>query len=184
MFAPEVPTASVVAAPAGGVASPNTLVAGAAQTDIGFFYNNGPLAAGITLNNQDALAVGSTVAPAGTTGLRETQLFVQYAFGPARVFFGAHNEDVLTAAGGSINDSGTNLGVRYDISNITLLANFDVKRNAAAGTDQRMWGLGLDYNFSKRTAALVRINQQNNDGVAAAATAETRNLMVGLIHKF
>jgi predicted porin len=191
-YSPETPTSAAAGVAPGAAQFPGVnpisgaavVTPGAAQMDLGLNYANGPLAAGLSFNTQDAIAVGSVSVPAGAAGLRQTNYYIQYAFGNARVYFGGHTEDVLSAAGVATNDNGNNLGIKYTMSNVDLMANFAVKRNAAAGTDQRIWGLGVDYNFSKRTAAVARINQANNDGVAAAATAESRNIMVGLIHKF
>ena len=160
----------------------NTLAAGGAQTDIGLFYSNGPLAAALSLYNRGDTAAAST--PGATAGMRQTNYNISYAFGTARVFFGGDTTDAIAVGGASTNSTGNNLGLRYDAGNMTFLGNYAIRRNAAANTDQRIWGLGFDYNFSKRTAAVVRMNNQTNDGAAAAAVAETRNMMVGLIHKF
>jgi predicted porin len=168
---------------AAAVAGANTGVAAtaaAAQTDIGLSYAAGPLAAGLTILNQDATAAGS--APGATAGERKTEYYLQYAFGPARVYFGGHNQDILAAGtGAATTNTGNNIGLKYTTGNMDWLANFGVRRNAAANTDQRIWALGLDYNLSKRTGVIARIAQQNND---SAAVTETRNVMVGLIHRF
>jgi predicted porin len=186
MYRPEVAAAVAgantgVAATAAAAANlTDTRVAGAAQTDIGLSYSAGPLAAGVTFLNQDATAAGS--APGATAGNRKTEYYLQYAFGPARVYFGGHNDDVLAAGTGvATTNSGNNIGLKYTTGNMDWLANFGVRRNAAANTDQRIWALGLDYNLSKRTGVIARITQQNND---TAAVTETRNVMVGLIHRF
>ncbi|MEN9538007.1 MAG: hypothetical protein RLZZ126_242 [Pseudomonadota bacterium] len=190
-WAPEVPTASVAAANPDNAALTNTLVAGAAQTDISLSYSNGPLSAAVSNYNRSDVAVGSAAIPAGATGLRQTNYNISYAFGAARVFFGGYSQDDLgVAAATSSGSNGNNLGLRYDMANMTFLANYAIRRNnnSSNGTqfgDQRIWGLGFDYNFSKRTAAVVRINNQTNDnGTAVVGTAEVRNAMVGLIHKF
>jgi predicted porin len=173
-----------VAATAAALANAtDTRVAGAAQTDIGLMYANGPLAAGLTIASQDATAAGS--APGATAGLRLTNYYVQYAFGAARVYFGGHTEDILAAGtGAATNDTGNNIGLKYNMGNMDLLWNYAVRRNAAPVGEQRIWGLGVDYNLSKRTGVIARINTANNDLAAAAAVSEQRNVMVGLIHRF
>lgn len=199
-WAPEVPSITAggtapVLAPGGAVAAGsvaqttgNVQAAGASQIDIALDYANGPLAAGVSFYSQDAVGASAAFL-AAVGGQRQTNYFLSYAFGDAKVFVGGHNQDNLAVAPGvNTNQSGYNIGGRYDMGNIAFMANYAIQRvpaNAAgASQDQRVWGLGADYKFSKRTAAYARINTQNNDNAAAGAVSEIRNAMVGLIHRF
>ena len=180
--------AGTVAVPTGVNSTFNTLAAGAAMVDIALNYANGPLAAGVSFVSQDAAAATSTTIIGGSAGQRQTNYFVSYAFGDAKVFFGGHNQDNLAAAGTSTQQSGNNLGGSYTMGSLAFMANYALQRmpaNAAgASQDQRIWGLGVDYNFSKRTGVYARMNQENRDNAAAAGASEIRNTMVGLIHRF
>jgi len=188
-WTPEMSTATAATvAGANPVSGAAVVAAAAAQTDIGLFYSNGPLNAGLSYNTQDSTAVGSVTIPAGAAGMRQTNYYVQYAFGAANLYFGGHNQDNISAAGVTTNQTGNNIGIKYTMGSIDLMANYAIQRMSVANTDQRLWGLGADYNFSKRTAAQTRINQQDNDtagaAIPAAATGQVRNVYVGLIHRF
>ena len=89
-----------------------------------------------------------------------------------------HSED--TSATG-VQTKGTSVGVAQPISGtkVTMLASYGEKTGNAA-TDAKAYNVGMNYDFSKRTAAQVMYRKVD----ANVASLDTRQVGVGLIHRF
>jgi len=161
---------------AGGTAIAET----GAITDIGAFYANGPIAAGVTRY---------TVAAAGTTSeLALTSYYGSYDFKVAKVTVGGHQRKQDNAVAASvIDDSGYGAAVDVPLSPaLTLNAHFvKVDDKATADLDTTMSAIGLNYALSKRTSTYVRyVNQKTDNATTAAQTKSASEYLVGVRHNF
>ncbi len=147
-----------------------------ATTDIGAFYANGPIAAGVTRY---------TVAAAGAASeLGLTSYYGSYNFGVAKATVGGHQRKQDSAG---IDDSGYGAAVDVPLSPaLTLSAHLvKVDDKAVADLDTTMTAIGLNYALSKRTSTYVRYVNQKTDNATTAAQIKTGSeYLVGLRHNF
>jgi len=151
-----------------------------ATTDIGAFYANGPIAAGVTRY---------TVGAAGTTTEKSlVSYYGSYDFKVAKVTVGGHQRKQEVASTGLlVEDTGYGAAVDVPLSPaLTLNAHFvKVDDKAVADLDTTMSAIGLNYALSKRTSTYVRyVNQKTDNTTAATAVKDASEYMVGLRHNF
>ncbi len=147
-----------------------------ATTDLGAFYANGPIAAGVTRY---------TVAAAGAASeLGLTSYYGSYNFGVAKATLGGHQRKQDSAG---IDDSGYGAAVDVPLSPaLTLSAHLvKVDDKAVADLDTTMTAIGLNYALSKRTSTYVRYVNQKTDNATTAAQMKTGSeYLVGVRHNF
>lgn len=152
----------------GGLAAVN------AKSDIGLFFNNGPIAAGLSFYQQDA--VNSQV-----------NLSASWNFGVAKVYVGAHTEDKKVAGPTFGTSKGFNIGADFNISpTLVVYGNYGVlDEDNAANLDKKIAALGVKYSLSKRTSVYGRLVAENNDNVNVAANIRQVNTaLIGIQHNF
>lgn len=145
----------------------------APQSDLGLFYANGALSAGLSFYNK------ASTAAAGSEYLNT--LNVKYNFGPGALYLGAHRHDNA----GSV-DVGYNLGADFAVAkNTSVLFNYEtLDDQTSANNDSRMMSLGLKYTMSKRTSAYARLVNQTVDNTTGTAVKSANATIVGLQHNF
>ncbi len=146
-----------------------------AITDIGAFYANGPIAAGVTRY---------TVAAAGTASeLGLTSYYGSYNFGVAKVTLGGHQRKQDSAG---IDDSGYGAAVDVPLSPaLTLSAHYaKVDDKAVADVDKTVAAIGLNYALSKRTSTYVRYVNEKADNATGSAIKTGSEYLVGVRHNF
>jgi predicted porin len=133
-------------------------------------YANGPLFASVSYQD-----LGDA---AGTNATNDAwKLGVGYTFGDAKVGF--VYEDVDTGAAATDRDSWLINGV-YSMGPIALKAMYgQADVGVGAGSDHKLWALGVDYNLSKRTAAYVVYGNGDND-----AGPDVSGFNIGIKHSF
>lgn len=142
-----------------------------AKSDVGFTYASGPLFAGLSFYNQDGVN-------------RQTNLAVNYDFGMAKLFVGAHTE-VVSAAGVDSQSNGLNLAVSVPFGQLSLMANYgQLDDKSAANVDKTIFGLGAKYHLSKRTSVYARFVNEKNDNVGANAVKAVTSTLAGIQHNF
>jgi predicted porin len=152
----------------GGLAAVN------AKSDIGLFFNNGPISAGLSFYQQDA--VNSQV-----------NLAASWNFGIAKVYVGAHSEDKKVAGPTFGTSKGFNIGADFNISpSLVVYGNYGVlDEDNAANLDKKIAALGVKYSLSKRTSVYGRLVAENNDNVNVAANIRQVNTaLIGIQHNF
>jgi predicted porin len=165
-------------------------------TDIGLAYNQGPLNVQFAQQTakQGANAMNSlvTVGVANEASSKHqlTTLAANYTIGAAKILGAVWTEkhDRATAAN-DVDAKGMMIGAQYTIGKIDLKASQGKRdsRNAAANVDKKITGIGADYNFSKRTAAWVRMESRDADTNVTADTSAagvTKATAVGIRHSF
>jgi predicted porin len=159
----------------GAKAEPTVTETGA-TTDLGAFYANGPIAAGVTRY---------TVAAAGTASeLGLTSYYGSYNFGVAKVTVGGHQRKQDSAG---IDDAGYGAAVDVPLSPaLTLSAHLvKVDDKATADLDTTMTAIGLNYALSKRTSTYARyVNQKTDNATGATAIKTGSEYLVGVRHNF
>jgi predicted porin len=137
--------------------------------EIGVNYANGPLAASFSNLKQDfagVQAAGSSMAAAGTAQYTVNTLAANYAFGDAKLFglYQTNKTDTNTVDNKAYSISGT-----YTMGAVVLMAQFGQLKNIS-DAKTKIWGLGADYNLSKRTAVYFRAESiDDKAGVVQAA---------------
>ncbi len=147
----------------GGLAQVN------AKTDIGLFYNNGPIAAGLSFYNQDGVN-------------SQTNFAASYNFGVAKVYLGYHTEDKKPGT-----SRGYNLGADFNVSpTLVVYGNYGMLDDeTAANLDRKIAAIGVKYSLSKRTSVYTRyINEQNDNVNVAASIRSVNTFLVGVQHNF
>jgi predicted porin len=158
----------------GTKAEPTTTEAGA-TTDLGVFYANGPIAAGVTRY---------TVAAAVASELAMTSYYGSYDFKVAKLTVGGHSRKQESAG---VEDTGIGAAVDVPLSPaLTLNTHFvKVDDKAVADVDTTMMAVGLNYALSKRTSTYVRYVSQKADNATGATQIKTgTEYLVGLRHNF
>jgi predicted porin len=164
-------------------------------TDIGLAYNQGPLNVQFAqqTTKQGANAMNSLVtvgvANEASTTHKLTTLAANYTVGAVKVLGAVWTEkhDRATAAD-DVDAKGTMIGAQYTIGKIDLKVS-QGKRDSRVATnvDKKVTGIGADYNFSKRTAAWVRMENRDADTNVTADTSAagvTKTTAVGIRHNF
>ena len=147
-------------------------------SDVGVFYANGPVAAGVSVWNTAAV---TSVAGVTTPQVTQTNAFASYDLGVAKLTVGYHTEkqDAYTSSSrpAGANATGTNVAAVVPFSaNLSLLANYaqltdDLASRAAAKQNKKISAVGLKYTLSKNTSVYARYVEETNDNVAAAIGA-------------
>ena len=153
-----------------------------ALSDIGGFYNNGPLSVGVSFYSQDVGVVASTTAKTEVTSYAAS-----WNFGFAKVGLGGHEyKKAAGAAGAAINQTGLNVVADVPLSSaLTLTANIQqVNDKTAANADADQFAVGLQYAMSKRTTAYVRYVDQSVDNITGTNVKDADRFLVGLRHNF
>lgn len=171
------PETSAVVAPNGTAAAKVT-----AKTDLALMYANGPVAAAV-----------SSYAQSGVTA--QTNAYVSYDLGVAKVTLGMHTENQKVAAASATppaftkptgKSSGTNIAIAAPMGAVTLLANYGTLNDKSASNyDRKITAIGANYALSKRTTAYGRFVTETNDNQTGATIAKkVQTTMVGLRHNF
>ena len=160
----------------------------AAISDVGVFYANGPIAAGVSVWNtasytQSTVSIVGGVVPSVT----QTNMFASYDLGVAKLTAGFHTEkqDATTSLAatlsrpGGANAEGWNLAAAVPLSaNLSLLANYGELKDklaarVAAPQNRKITAVGLKYALSKNTSVYARYVDETNDNISAAIGAGT-----------
>ncbi len=162
-------------------------VSSGAATDIGAFYNNGPVSAGVSFYQLAAQPAAGTA----TGKNKEVNAYVTYDFGVAKIGAGYYTEktDNATAGGlATVDSKAYNLSAAVPLNaNLSLLANYGKKDDkvTANNNDVKIAAFGLKYNLSKRSSLYARYVDQKTDNVTSAATAKkVQTALVGMQHNF
>jgi predicted porin len=163
-----------------GIAA-NETTASTGHMNLGLNYGVGPMKVSY------AYAKIANTAPASATddSTKHNLLGANYNFGPATVYAGYTTSKANDGAGATTADSRSwNLGLRYAVTgNVAVLANYLKDNDKTIGNDDRkLFALGLDYGFSKRTTAYARYETVDSDTNAAGGKLTTYS--AGLRHTF
>ena len=136
-------------------------------TELGLNYANGPLAASFSTLKQDYKDVGT-----GTTESTVNTLGANYAFGAAKLF-GLYQTNKTNTS--SVNNKAMSISGTYTMGAVVLMAQVGELKNDVNSTKSKIWGLGADYNLSKRTAVYFRAESIDDKAgsVQAAVTPAT-----------
>jgi predicted porin len=165
-----------------------TATATKAITDIGLFYKNGPIDAGLSQYKQ-------------ATAVTHTTAFASYTMGPVKVIAGMHSLnnlaagtiDVNAGAAAAVNGVGQgktigkNIGATYTMGATTLMANVArANDKTTVDHDLSMAAVGVKYELSKRTSLNARMISEKRSNVAAASTniAKQTTTLLGIQHNF
>lgn len=136
---------------------------------------------------QAACVVAAVAGAAGVEqNVKHNLLAANYTFGAFTLYGGYSNsKGDTTAAGNNINSAAWNVAAKWAATgNVDVLFNYLTDNDkAATDADRKLVGLGVDYKFSKRTAAYGRYEQfdtNTNNGAAGKLTTYS----VGLRHAF
>ncbi len=128
---------------------------------------------------------GAAGAAAYEQNIKHNMLAANYTIGAATIYGGyTTSKGNINAAATDVNSASWNLAVKYAVAgNIDLMANY-LKDNdkTAVDANRKLFGLGADYKFSKRTAAYFRY--ENYDPSDKAANDKLKTYSVGLRHSF
>lgn len=146
--------------------------------------------------------VGATCLGAGTRDRDAWKVGVGYTIGSLKLGAIYENQDVDVGGGGGSHDA-WGLNAAYAMGAFTLKASYakadDLDNNAGvtvANTGAKMWALGADYAFSKRTTLQLTYAKMDNDSAGgwdlgqgpqvanAAAGADVTGYSVGIRHSF
>ena len=145
-------------------------------TDIGLFYNNGPLAVMYT-----SYKVAATATVAEKT---DNNLTAAYDLGVAKIGVAYFTQKQTALA----DAKGTAVFATVPLSaQLNLLANFGQNDSAlATNLDSKISAVGLKYNFSKMTSVYARYAEQTYDNVAATAatTKKVQTTAIGMMTNF
>lgn len=162
--------------------------AAGALSDIGLFYNNGPISAGVSkFNREIGAGDATTAAVAAKNDL--TSYYVTYDFKFAKFGLGGHTYTSTSAAGATVADNtGMNLLAEVPLSPaLSLTANLQkLDDKSASNLDSTQLAVGAQYALSKRTVAYARyITQTADTDLAVNTTVKTASrMLVGLRHNF
>lgn len=140
-------------------------------------YSNGPLNVGyayaVNKYGNGAVATLATAPytqPTLVSGVNGdytyNMLSANYAFGAATVYAGltSTKSNNITTASLMEDSTSWNIAGKYTMGAIDLLANYLVRNaNIATNKSAKVYGLGADYNLSKRTALTARFEVQDAD---------------------
>lgn len=158
---------------AAGVGGAAALTEVTAITDVGVFYANGPIAAGVSNYSQSNVV-------AQTTG------FVAYTIGPVKVTGGFHQEKSKVAGADQAGQQGFNVAVNYSVTpTLTLLGNvIQTNDKRVVNQDLSLVAVGVKYDLSKRTSLHLRVISEERDNAGATETKEQRTTLAGIQHNF
>ncbi len=158
---------------AGTLGTAGPLPTAKSKIDLGLFYANGPLGAGLSFYQQEGAQ-------------KQVNLNATYAFGPAKVFLGFHtqNNDTNPLA---VDNTGWNIALNYSVTpTLDLSVNYgSLDDKLAANFDRKIAALGVKYSLSKRTSVYGKYVSETNDNVVAAGgVTDIRTFLVGVQHNF
>jgi predicted porin len=195
-------TTGTVSATTGVVPQPNGFSTSLGAYDqqgtqeLGVNYANGPIAASFSQIKQDWAGIQALNSANGAVGSAEytiNTLAAKYTFGNGATV-ALLNQTNKTDTG-SVNNNATTVSGTYTVGAVVLMAQAGELKNSVASTKSKLWGLGADYNLSKRTAAYVRAESIDNAGgamnaaivssvIAGTDTNKFTRTAVGIRHNF
>jgi len=153
-------------------------------------YENGPIYAGLAYVEVTTLGT-ATAAPAGNMGTtKAVQLGASYDFKVVKLF-GSYAQGKTTidqSTANAADNNGWSLGAKAPFGNHAVMAQYSqLNDKLAANNDFTVYGVGYEYNLSKRTnlyAAYARGDNKNSaafgmDGAAAGTSAIGSNVQAG-----
>jgi predicted porin len=150
--------------------------------EIGANYANGPLAASVSQIKQDWVgvqALNSSDAAVGAVTNTVTTAAAKYSFGAASV--GALYQTNKTDTN-SVNNKAYTISATYTVDALDLKAQVGELKNVS-NVKSTLWGLGADYNLSKRTSVYFRA-ESIDDKAGAMNAAVTPTAVKGTDTKF
>lgn len=144
-----------------------------AITDVGVFYANGPIAAGVSNYSQSKVVDH-------TTG------FVAYTIGPVKIMAGFDSEGSKVVGADQAKQQGYNLAANYSVTpTLTLLGNVAKKNDKrVVNQDLSMVAVGVKYDLSKRTSLHFRVISEDRDNAGATDVKDQRTTLAGIQHNF
>ncbi|MDO9243169.1 MAG: porin, partial [Rhodocyclaceae bacterium] len=163
----------------------NETAASTGHMNIGLNYGVGPMKVSYAYAKINNSTIPANVGDNVDESTKHNLLGANYNFGPATVYAGYTTSKADNGAGTTTADSRSwNLGLRYAVTgNVAVLANYLKDNDKTIGNDDRkLFALGLDYGFSKRTTAYARYETVDSDTNAAGGKLTTYS--AGLRHTF
>ncbi len=159
-----------------------------AISDIGLFYAQGPIAAGLSQYKQKA-------------SVNHTTAFASYTMGAVKVMAGMHTQNNLAAVNDAPGDAtaapkfatgvgkvkGKNIAVNYTMGATTFLANVArANDTTTVNRDLKMTAIGVKYELSKRTSLNARLISEKRDNAGATSYVATnvKTTLLGIQHNF
>lgn len=146
-----------------------------AINDLGVFYANGPIAAGVSVLDQKNV-------------VNHVTGYVSYAFGPAKATLGAHRQDNKVASTNYAlgKSQGWNAAIAYTVMPaVTLMGNYArTNDKSVANQDLTMFALGAQYALSKRTSLHARYIDEKRDNATGLVTKKLQTTLIGMQHNF
>jgi predicted porin len=163
-----------------------TTPAAGALSDVGLFYNNGPISAGVSKFARE-IGAGDTTTTAVTSKNDLTSYYVTYDFKFAKFGLGGHTYKASNAAGADTADNaGMNALAEVPLSPaLALTVNYQrLDDKLTANADSTMTAVGAQYSLSKRSMVYARYINQTADNAAGATIEKANRMLVGLRHNF
>jgi len=158
-----------------------------ALSDVGLNYANGPIAAGVSVFNQEiGSGTGVNVAAVATKSAL-TSYFVTYDFKFAKFGLGGHTYKGSNAASvDTVDNAGMNLLAEVPVTPaLALTVNYQrLDDKLTANADSTQTAVGAQYSLSKRSMAYARYINQTADNAAGATVEKANRFLVGLRHNF
>jgi len=167
----------------GGVDATET-TSSSGHMNLGLNYANGPIKVSYAYAKITNADLGASVFESNT---KHNLLAANYTIGAFTVYGGYTTSKADTnggLAGNEYDSRSWNIAAKWAATaNIDLMANY-LKDNdkLAANDDRKLFGLGMDYKFSKRTAAYVRYENREPD--TTVSNDKVRTFAAGLRHAF
>ncbi len=158
-----------------------------ALSDVGLNYANGPIAAGVSVFNQEIGIGTGTNVPAVTTKSALTSYFVSYDFKFAKFALGGHTYKGSNAASvDTVDNAGMNLLAEVPVTPaLALTVNYQrLDDKLTANADSTQAAVGAQYSLSKRSMVYARYINQTVDNVTGATIEKANRMLVGLRHNF
>ena len=137
-------------------------------------YNNGPISAAL---DYETVKTNKASSSANDNDTKVTTLAGSYDFGVVKVsaLWDTHKND-NGAVGKNLDYRDWFIGVRAPIGAATLKAMYGrVQDKLTSSDDSRKWGIGADYNLSKRTQVFVDYGKITNDSGATRQISVAAN---------
>ncbi|MCZ8293909.1 MAG: porin [Hylemonella sp.] len=158
-----------------------------ALSDVGLNYANGPIAAGVSVFNQEIGVGTGTNVPAVATKSALTSYFVTYDFKFAKFGLGGHTYKGSNAASvDTVDNAGMNVLAEVPVTPaLALTVNYQrLDDKLTANADSTQTAVGAQYSLSKRSMAYARYINQTADNAAGATVEKANRFLVGLRHNF
>lgn len=160
--------------------------AAGALSDVGLFYNNGPISAGVSKFARE-IGAGDTTTAAQTSKNDLTSYYVTYDFKFAKFGLGGHTYKASNAAGADTADNaGMNALAEVPLSPaLALTVNYQrLDDKLVANADSTQTAVGAQYSLSKRSMVYARYINQTADNATGATVEKANRMLVGLRHNF